>query len=135
MTDRFEAALTEGDPAAAAIIIDFYSRPGTFDEMPDAVRDYCRATAPTNLLDWRSAATFTPVFSEFAQLQIPATLVRGSKTPQPIVDVTAQLQTHLPDVQTEVVEGADHFLISTHAAECAQIVEAHIQRAAKTDQP
>ena len=126
MVDRFEAAIAAEDPAAAAIIIDFYSRPGTFDAMPDTVRAFCQATAPTNLLDWRSAATFTPAFDEFASLNIPVTLVRGGATPRPIVDVTNQLASHIPGVRNRLVDGADHFLISTHPAECAQILDAHI---------
>ena len=128
MTDRFEAALAAEDPAAAAIIIDFYSRPGTFQAMPDAVRAFCQATAPTNLLDWRTAATFTPVFDEYARLNLPVTLVRGGATPRPIVDVTDQLAANIPGAHTHVVDGADHFLISTHPAECASILETHIKK-------
>jgi pimeloyl-ACP methyl ester carboxylesterase len=125
MVDDFEAALVTGDPEAAAIIIDFYSRPGTFLAMPDPVRAFCQATAPTNLRDWRSAATFAPNFEEFSDLDLPVTLVRGSATPTPIVDVTEQLATHIPGARKKVVESADHFLISTHSSECAKILEAH----------
>ncbi len=123
--DQFQAALLAGDPNAAAIIIDFYSRTGAFESMPGSVRSFCQATAPTNLLDWFSAATFTPRFDEFNQLNLAVTLARGDATPKPIVDVTDQLAQHIPNVCTQVVEGADHFLISTHPAECAKIMESH----------
>ena len=126
MVDRFEEALAAGDPEAASIIIDFYGRPGTFLRMPENVRNFCRATAPTNLRDWRSAATFTPSFRSFAAVDIPVTLVRGSETPVPIIDVTDQLAAGIPGASERVVEGADHFLISTHPAACAEILEDHI---------
>ena len=122
---RAYAAAT-GDPEAAAIIIDFYSREGTFGAMPDPVRAFCQATAPTNLLDWRSAASFTPAFEEFTGLSLPVTLVRGGVTPAPIVDVTELLASNIPRARKSVVDGADHFLISTHPADCAEILEAHI---------
>ena len=126
LVHRFGTALAEGDPEAASIIIDFYSRPGTFRGMPENVRTFCRATAPTNLRDWHSAATFTPLFEAFATLDLPVTLVRGGKTPVPIVDVTEQLAANIPRASKKIVEGADHFLVSTHPAACAEILEVHI---------
>ncbi len=127
MVKSFEAALVAGDRNAAAIIIDFYSRPGFFQKMPDQVRAFCEATAATNLRDWHSAATFTPSFEEFAAFDIPVTLVRGSDTPEPIVDVTRELASNIPIAEEEVVEGADHFLISTHPVTCAEILQAHLE--------
>jgi pimeloyl-ACP methyl ester carboxylesterase len=126
MVEHFEVALAEGNPDAASIIIDFYSRPGTFLAMPENVRAFCRATAKTNLRDWHSAATFTPPFKAFAAVDIPVTLVRGGQTPAPIVDVTRQLVANIPNANERVVAGADHFLISTHPAACAEVIEAHI---------
>lgn len=128
MIDRFEAALAAGNPEAASIIIDFYSRPGTFLRMPENVRKFCRATAPTNLRDWHSAATFTPSFTSFTAVDLPVTLVRGGETPVPIIDVTEQLAANIPGASERVVEGADHFLISTHPAACAEILEDHISQ-------
>ena len=129
MVEKFKAALAADDPSAAAIIIDFYSREGTFDAMPDSVRAYCQATAPTNLLDWYSASSFTPAFAEFAQVRVPVTLVRGGATPRAIVDVTDQLGANLPRARQRIVEGADHFLISTHTSQCAALIEEHIEYA------
>ena len=131
MVKRFEAALSAGDPEAASIIIDFYSRDGTFLEMPENVRAFCRATAPTNLRDWHSAATFAPSFQAFTTVDLPITLVRGGETPVPIVDVTEQLATNIPGASLRVVPSADHFLISTHPAACAEILEDHLLEIAR----
>lgn len=131
MVCLFETALADGDPEAASIIIDFYSRPGTFRRMPENVRAFCRATAPSNLRDWHSAATFTPFFEAFATLDLPVTLVRGGETPVPVVDVTEQLAANIPGASKKIVDGADHFLISTHPAACAEILEAHIRNAGR----
>ena len=127
MVDRFETALAAGNPEAASIIIDFYSRPGTFLSLPEPVRAFCRTTAPTNLRDWHSAATFTPAFGAFAEIEIPVTLIRGELTPRPIIDVTEQLVTNIPSGRAKVVDGADHFLISTHSTACAELLESHIE--------
>ncbi|SHK41753.1 Pimeloyl-ACP methyl ester carboxylesterase [Shimia gijangensis] len=126
MVTRFEAALACEDPEAASIIIDFYSRPGTFLGMPENFRAFCRDTAPTNLRDWHSAASFTPSFKAFASFDIPVTLVRGSETPEPVRDVTEQLLKYIPGACEKVVDGAGHFLVSTHPVACAEILETHM---------
>lgn len=126
LVETFQTALDTENRDAAGIIIDFYSRPGAFLAMPEKVQAFCRATAATNLRDWRSAATFTPTFEEFGAFSMPVTLVHGHNTPQAIVDVTEALAAHIPNARHEVVEGADHFLISTHPEACADILETHI---------
>ncbi len=128
MVESFGTAIAASDPDAASIIIDFYSERGTFQGMPEGVREFCRATASTNLLDWYSAASFTPSFEDFAAIDLPVTLVRGGNTVAPIVDVTDQLGTTIPLAEEVVVEGAGHFLISTHPAACADILESHISQ-------
>ena len=128
MVSSFEAALTEGDEDAAAIIIDFYSHPGTFLSMPENVRAFCRASAPTNLRDWHSAATFTPSFEKFASFDLPVTLVRGSETPAPISDVNEELVAYIPKAIEKIVDDAGHFLISTHPGVCAEILDEHLVR-------
>ena len=127
MVERFKEALVAGNPEAVSIIIDFYSREGTFLGMSENVRAFCRSTATTNLRDWRSAATFTPSFESFANVDLPVTLARGGATPVPVIDVTEQLVANIPGASEKIVEGADHFLISTHPVACAEILEAHIR--------
>ena len=128
MVRRFETALAHERADAASIIIGFYSHTGNFHEMPANVRAFCRSSAPTNLRDWRSAATFTPSFELFSSFDLPVTLVRGRETPVPVVDVNQQLCAHIAGAIERIVEGADHFLISTHPDDCAAILDAHMAR-------
>lgn len=127
LTRRFRSALAAEDPDAAAIIIDFYSKPGTFQSMPDAFRDYCRACAPTNDLDWLAAEGFCPPYSRFAKIDMPFTVVRGEHAIPAITNISEQLSYHAPRSQSRIVQGANHFLITTHARECAAIIDAHMQ--------
>jgi pimeloyl-ACP methyl ester carboxylesterase len=129
MVRRFQEALAQDDPNAASIIIDFYSKPGAFLKMPERVREFCRATAHTNLRDWHSAASFTPAFDAFSALDTPVTLVRGSETPKPIQAVNRKLLENIPNASEIVVDGAGHFLISTHPGACAQILDEQLARA------
>lgn len=128
MLARFEAALAASDPEAAGIIIDYWSATGTFAAMPPAIRSFCAATASTNLLDWRTAQDFTPALSDFSRVGIPCTICRGGLANAAIRDISDGLVEALPQARLEVVDGADHFLISTHPEACAGIVAEHLER-------
>ena len=123
---QFEQAYASGDPDAAALIIDYWGGHGFFQSMPDKVRDFCRSTAYTNILDWRAASGFTPKMSEFSSLNIPASLVRGELANAAIVEITGLLEQAIPDAKMHVVDGAGHFLISTHPQQCAAIIDQHM---------
>ena len=126
MARCFEAAHAAGDPDAPGIIIDYWSKPGFFAAMPEPVQSYCRTTVASNILDWRAAAGFTPTIAEFAALDMPCTLVRGEHANPALAEVTDRLAQEIPDCTVKVVNGAGHFLITTHAADCAAIIDAHM---------
>lgn len=123
---RFEEAFAKGNQDAAAIIIDFWGHSGFFQAMPEQVREYCRKTTSTNILDWRSAAGFTPLMSDYAAIDIPCTVVRGEQANPAITGLTEALSAVLPNSTECVVKGAGHFLISTHAKDCATIIDTHM---------
>jgi pimeloyl-ACP methyl ester carboxylesterase len=90
--------------------------------MPNAAQDYCRAAAGSNVLDWRSVKTTHINPEDLAQLNIPAFLVRGGFATPAVVAITGALTRNLPNVRTSVVDGASHFLITTHADDCARLL-------------
>lgn len=127
MKARFESAYAAGDRDAAGLIIDFWSQPGVFASMPEPVREFCRSTAYTNILDWRCASGFTPTISGYAAINVPATIVRGEHAIKPMVDLCNEISKAIPDASLKVVDGSGHFLISTHPNECAVIIDEHMQ--------
>lgn len=130
MSRAYAAEVAAGMPDAAARIIDFWGGEGTFAAMPAAVQDYCRATAPANALDWESDFGFAATAADYASLPIPVLLVRGGRTIPAMTVMTDTLAAALPDTDTAVVEGAGHFLISSHAADCAQLLGDFLDRVA-----
>jgi len=126
MARRFEQAYASGDPDAPAIIIDFWGKKDDFNAMPERFRDYCRSTVYTNILDWRTAAGFRPYFSQFGTIDVPCSIVRGEYANQAIVDLSNAISQEIPDNQLLVVDGASHFLISTHPRDCAKIIDDHM---------
>ena len=116
------AAVDAGEADAASIIIDFWGGRGTFAAMPEIVRSHCGETAPANVLDWQTDFSFDASLQDYAALDIPVLLVRGGFANPAMVAMTDMLQQALPHVHSAVVEGAGHFLIATHARECAALL-------------
>lgn len=133
MSRDFEAAHLAGDPEAAGRIIDFWGGPGAWAAMPEAARAYCRATCWANVLDWRSAHALPARPTDLASVTIPVLLVRGEHANPVMRALTDVLGAALPHARTEVIAGASHFPITTHADRSAALLRAFLGGADSAD--
>jgi len=122
MATAFEAAHLGGERDAAGRVIDYWGGTGAFAALPEVVQDYCRKTTFANVLDWRTAFAFAATPADYARIAIPVLLVRGAKAVPAMVEITEALGRAMPQSRSAVVEGAGHFLISTHPADCAGLL-------------
>ena len=128
IAQEFEAAHKAGERNAAGRIIDFWGGTGAFQSMPEPVQEYCRATAGANVLDWHSALAFDVKLADFDRLDMPVMLVRGGDAHPVMVAMTDALQSRLKQSQPVIVDGASHFLITTHAETCARHLSDFLER-------
>lgn len=126
MSLAFEAAVAAAEPDAPGRIIDYWGGAGVFANMPEAVKAYCRETATVNVLDWHCAFSFGLDRSACSALRRPVLLVRGALANQAMKHTTDTLQQALPQSRMHIVDGAGHFLINSHPAECAQLLSAFL---------
>jgi len=119
MSAAYEVAVQTGEVHAPRRIIDFWGGDGAWATMPEAVQEYCCDTAAANVLDWHTDFGFSPGLDDFAGLDIPVLLVRGALTNAAIVEMTEGLADCIPHARSVQIDGASHFLITTHPARCA----------------
>ena len=131
MSDAFEAAYDAGERDAAKRVIDYWGGPGSFDAMPEAAKEYCRTTTASNVLDWRTGYAVDAAPADFTRLDVPVLLVRGACANPAMVQITEALIPHLPDVRMAAIDGASHFLISTHAEACARLLSRFLAEVAR----
>lgn len=127
MASGFEAAHLAGERDAAGRVIDYWGGAEAFARLPEPVQDYCRKTTFANVLDWRTAFAFGATPVDYARIEVPVLLVRGALAVPSMVEITAALSRAIPQAETAVVEGAGHFLISTHPAECAGLLREFLE--------
>ena len=90
--------------------------------MPNSVQQYCRQTAYNNVLDWYTALSFRAKADDYAKLSMPVLLVRGAHANTQMVQITKTLQNCIPNQRSVIIRNAAHFLITSHAAECAHVL-------------
>jgi pimeloyl-ACP methyl ester carboxylesterase len=127
MTDVYEADFAAGRSDAIGTMIDFYGGAGTWQSWPPKVRDYAARTTAVNLLDWATAYEFSWNLEAMRSLGLPALVMYGRLSP-PAMQTGGAALARLLDVPLEIVDGAAHFMIATHAAEVARRIAVHIRQ-------
>jgi pimeloyl-ACP methyl ester carboxylesterase len=129
MTDAYFAAFNGGDTEAIATMIDFYGGAGTFASWPARVRAYAVETTEVNIRDWASAYGFRLSPALLAAIDVPAMVLWGGASHRAVRRANELLGRCLKGASSAPIDGAAHFMISTHAQEVARMVAAHIARA------
>jgi pimeloyl-ACP methyl ester carboxylesterase len=132
MLSDYKRDFANGQRDAVVNMIDFYGGAGTFASWPERARSYAMETTPVNLLDWQTAHGFALTQGELARIDVPVLLLCGGDTPQAMHRIVARLGEAIPQAQTDVLEGAAHFMIATHAAEVTARLRRHVARATGT---
>lgn len=129
MTDAYFAAFHGGEPEAIAMMIDFYGGPGTFASWPPRVRTYAMETTAVNILDWATAFGYALPPSMLAGVTCPVLVMRGATSHPAMQRANELLSLHIGGARLETVEGAAHFMISTHAEAIARAIARHVDGA------
>jgi pimeloyl-ACP methyl ester carboxylesterase len=127
MSAGYCSAFHAGDRAAIRQMIDFYGGAGTFAAWPQRVRDYAVETTAANLLDWRCAYGFRLTPACLASIEIPTVVLWGGDS-HPAIKRANQLLGQCMNASAVSLEGAAHFMISTHAEEVTRELARHVTR-------
>ncbi|RQO82743.1 alpha/beta fold hydrolase [Acidovorax sp. FJL06] len=126
ITDTYMAAWEHGDPRAVQHVIDFYGGPGAFAAYPPAVQDKVMAMTATNILDWQTGDAQAPTPADIASVNTPTWVVCGSHSHPAMQRCNQLLVDTLPHAQLQMLEGANHFMVTTHAAELTRGIEQRV---------
>ena len=129
MTDAYFAAHRAGETEAIAAMIDFYGGSGTYSSWPARVRAYAVETTPVNILDWASAYGFPLPMSSLADLDVRTLVMWGGASHPAVQHANTLLAQCIPGATAVVLEGAAHFMISSHSTEVARQIANHVHRA------
>jgi pimeloyl-ACP methyl ester carboxylesterase len=117
----YQAAFEANEQWAFSRVVDLWGGKGTFDAIPDKVRNAMVSATGVNIRQWKDNLAFTPTLDEFRALSVPAALVVGQLAHPTSRLMSQRLSELLPNSSVVEIENAGHFMVHSHAAECARI--------------
>jgi pimeloyl-ACP methyl ester carboxylesterase len=129
MRAAYVRAFEAGDKQAARRVIDFFGGKGTFDALPDRMRDYVVATTTTNILDWCCGFGFDAPLSAYAGVAAPTLILCGESGQRSVLRSAEILADTMPRVSLKAIAGASHFMMASHPTEVAALVAEHVLEA------
>jgi len=119
---EYQRAFDAGDHWAARAVVDLWGGAGSFEAMSAAARDAIAAGTAQNIRQWKGNFTFRPSPDTLRKLHIPTMLAHGERANGIAKLFIQRLQDLLPASNVVEIAGASHFLIHTHAEDCARVV-------------
>jgi pimeloyl-ACP methyl ester carboxylesterase len=111
-----------GDKEAARREIDFFGGSGSFDALPQRVRDYVVQTTAANILDWQCAMAAPQI--AYSRISVTTLILRGGNGHPALARSAELLRDTVPNASLVTVTGASHFMRGTHAQQVAQLIAA-----------
>ena len=130
MTGLYFNEWDNGNQQAVRHVIDFYGEAGTFDAYPLAVQEKLISQTPTNILDWKTGYADPMTLADLDAVKVPTLVVCGSASHRAMQRCNQLLVDNLPQAKIMTLEGANHFMIGTHAPDLTRAIEHHIRTVA-----
>ena len=126
MTRRYFNEWDNGNQQAVRHVIDFYGAAGTFEAYPPAVQEKLISQTSTNILDWKTGNADPMKLADLAAVKVPTLVVCGSASHMAMQRCNQLLVAHLPRAKIMTLEGANHFMIGTHASDLTLVIERQV---------
>lgn len=107
--------------------VDYWSGPGSWEEMPPEKRAAFVPQLAKVVLDFHALLAEPAELEDVRDIALPTLLVQGGSTTLPSRCVCARLRTALPQAAFRVVPGAGHMLPITHRDPVNALIGAHLE--------
>ncbi len=125
--DDFLSALAAGErEAAMRRFIHFWVGEGAWSGLPAQARAEMLRTSGKIALDWRASFAADPGADKLRALGARTMLVRGDRSPEPMLRLVDALHAQMPGSSCVVVAGANHLLPITHPAAVTGALLSHL---------
>lgn len=119
---KYRQSVSEKETYACGQVIDYWGGEGSFDTLPIFIKDSMATLTGNNIRHWNIDASISSDLSDLNRCTIPTRLVCGSKSNSVAHAICDHLSQQMPNSKKYVLDGASHFLVASHTAECLQIM-------------
>ena len=114
------------DKTAAAAFMSYWLGRWRWWIAPERFKNAIAATIPKVALEFSIAIDAKSTALDYAEIEAPTLLIKGSKTPPPTRAVTDLLGKTLPNVEVKTLKGAGHMSPFTHPEELNRLILDHL---------
>ncbi|XOV77886.1 MAG: alpha/beta fold hydrolase [Aestuariibacter sp.] len=105
-------------PFVCGQVIDFWGGKAAFESLPDAIKAGMEPLVANNIRHWDISAALDCKAVDLQNLAIPTRLVCGTRSNPVAHAICEQLNKQIPHSKKYIIEGASHFLVTSHADDC-----------------
>ena len=91
--------------------------------MPDFIKQGMAPLLENNIRHWDLCANIDRGLSDLQNCGVPTRLVYGDQSNPVVHAICEHLAAHIPNSKAYKIEGASHFLVTSHAGECLQALQ------------
>jgi len=124
-----EGVVTGNYRGAAASFVDYWSGRGAWAALRPSVQAALTRWMPKAPLDFRALIDEPTTTTAYAELRIPALILRGEHATQPSRLIAETLPTLMPAARLAIIAGAGHMGPLTHASAVNAAIVRHIEQA------
>ncbi len=118
-----------GKPDVAGRVIDFWGGYGAYAPLPDFIKQGMASLVQNNVRHWGICLAGSYSKEDITSIHLPTQIVYGSRSSAIAHAIAEHLVSLIPLAKSTLIEGANHFLVTTHAQQCADILLKLMQRA------
>lgn len=119
----YRESISNNEVYACGQVIDFWGGKGSFAPLPDFIKDGMVPLTNNNNRHWTLCENTHHHRSALNALAIPTKLVCGSASNLIAQAIVQHLSHELPNAKQYIIPGASHFLVTSHANECVDIIK------------
>jgi len=109
-------------PYSCGQVIEFWGGNGAFELLPDFIKDSMELLVQNNIRHWDIDAATCNDLSDLQNCAVPTRLVCGDKSNSVARAICKHLSKQIPNSNKFLIQGASHFMVTSHADECIEIL-------------
>jgi pimeloyl-ACP methyl ester carboxylesterase len=126
--DVWHGARSGDARGAMARFVDYWSGPGSWGVLGDAMQDRLAAQVNAVAIDFAALFSETTDIADFAAIEAPVLILQGSMSPAPSRRICSMLNAAFSNSKLYAIEGAGHMSPLTHTAQVNGHIRDHLFR-------
>lgn len=120
---KYRHNVVQKTPYVCGQVIDFWAGDGVFESLPDFIKNSMVPLVTNNLRHWDICTTIRSSLRDVQQCLVPTRLVCGTGSNPLAHAISDHLSEELPNSKKFLIEGASHFLVTSHFEECLSVLQ------------